>query len=265
MEKNLNHTLLLVDDNEDILDFLSDDLSDKYNILSAANGTLALEILHSESIQMVISDIMMPGMDGFELCRTIKSSVEFSHIPVILLTARNTLQSKIEGLEQGADAYVEKPFSPEFLQVQISSLLKNRDKVKAYFASSPLLHMKSMAYTKADEIFLEKLQQIINGSIGNPELDVEHLADQMHMSRPTFYRKIKAISDLSPNELINLARLKKAVELLNNSDLKIYEIAEMIGYSSQTQFGRNFLKQFGMSPTDYINNQQGDKKKNNEW
>jgi len=261
MEKNLSHTLLLVDDNEDILDFLSDDLSDKYHILTAEDGLQALKILNQETVHMVISDIMMPEMDGFELCGTIKSSLEFSHIPVILLTAKNTLQSKIEGLEQGADAYVEKPFSPEFLQVQISSLLKNRDKVKAYFASSPLLHMKSMAYTKADELFLEKLQQIINTSISNPDLDVELLADQMHMSRPTFYRKIKAISDLSPNDLINLARLKKAVELLNDGALKIYEIAEMVGYSSQTQFGRNFLKQFGMSPTDYINNQQTDKNK----
>jgi two-component system cell cycle response regulator len=261
MEKNLNHTLLLVDDNEDILDFLSDDLSDKYQILTALNGLQALEILRNESVQMVISDIMMPEMDGFELCGTIKSSVEFSHIPVILLTAKNTLQAKIEGLEQGADAYVEKPFSPEFLQAQISSLLRNRDKVKAYFASSPLLHIKSMAYSKADELFLERLQQIINANINNPDLDVEHLADNMNMSRPTLYRKIKSISDLSPNELINLARLKRSAELLNEGFLKIYEIAEMVGYSSQTQFGRNFLKQFGMSPSDYINNQQSEKKK----
>jgi len=261
MEKDLIHTLLLVDDNEDILDFLSDDLGDKYHVLTAANGKDALEILARESVHLVISDVMMPGMDGFELCGMIKSSVESSHIPVILLTARNTLQSKIEGLEQGADAYVEKPFSPEFLHVQISSLLKNRDKVKAYFASSPLLHLKSMAHTRADELFLEKLQQIIHSNISNPDLDVEHLADNMHMSRPTFYRKIKAISDLSPNELINLARLKKAVELLNEGVLKIYEVAEMVGYNSQTQLGRNFLKQFGMSPTDYISSLQADKRK----
>lgn len=260
MEKNLNITVLLVDDNEDIIDFITDDLSDQYNVRSAGNGLKALEILKSEPIQMVISDIMMPEMDGLELCKIIKSSVELSHIPVILLTAKNTLQSKIEGLETGADVYVEKPFSPEFLQVQISSLLKNRDKVKAYFANSPLLHIKTMAYSRADEQFLGKLQQIINNSLNDPDLDVEHLADQMNMSRPTFYRKIKAISDLSPNELINLTRLKKAAELLNEGVLKIYEIAEMVGYSSQTQFGRNFSRQFGMSPTDYLNNQQAEKK-----
>lgn len=261
MEKNLNITVLLVDDNEDIIDFITDDLSEQYHVLSAGNGVKALEILRSEPVQIVISDVMMPEMDGFELCSAIKSSAELSHIPVILLTAKNTLQSKIEGLELGADAYVEKPFSPEFLQVQISSLLKNRDKVKAYLASSPLLHIKTTTYTRADELFLEKLGQIISNSLSDPDLDVDHLADHMNMSRPTFYRKVKAISDLSPNELINLARLKKSAELLNEGTLKIYEIAELVGYSSQTQFGRNFSRQFGMSPSDYLNNRQPEKKK----
>jgi two-component system cell cycle response regulator len=264
MEKALNnlpdlHTeelkpaILLVDDNEDILDFVSGDLGEKYYVHTAANGLEALAILEQEIVQLVISDIMMPEMDGFELCERIKSTLEFSHIPVILLTAKNTMQSKIEGLEMGADAYVEKPFSPEFLQVQVASLIKNRNKIKAYFSSSPLIHIKTMAYSKADELFLGKLQDMIHK---NPNLDVEHLAEQMNISRPTLYRKIKSISDLSPNELINITRLKKAAELLNEGILKIYEISELVGYSSQTHFGRNFSKQFGMSPSEYINSRQ---------
>jgi two-component system cell cycle response regulator len=247
--------ILLVDDNEEILDFIADDLSDKYQVLMAQNGLEALKILEQEIVQLVISDVMMPKMDGFKLCALLKSKIEFSHIPVILLTAKNTLQSKIEGLELGADAYVEKPFSPEFLQVQVSSLIKNRNKIKAYFLNSPLIHLKSMAHTKADEIFLGKLQDNINKNINNPDLDVERLAESMNVSRPTLYRKIKSISDLSPNELINLARLKKAASLLNEGVLKIYEISEMVGYSSQTHFGRNFSKQFGMSPSDYMKQQ----------
>jgi len=171
------------------------------------------------------------------------------------------MQSKIEGLELGADVYMEKPFSPEFLQVQASSLIANRNKIKAYFSSSPLLHIKSIAYSKADEQFLEKIQSIIVQNIQNQQLDVEHLAENMNMSRPTLYRKIKSISNLSPNELINLARLKRAAELLSEGALKIYEISEMVGYSSQTHFGRVFLKQFGMSPTDYLNNRLAEKKK----
>ena len=248
--------ILVVDDQEDILEFIADDLSERYQVLTARNGVEALDILSREIVQLVISDVMMPEMDGFELCEKLKSSVEYSHIPVILLTAKNSLQSKIEGLELGADAYVEKPFSPEFLQVQVSSLIKNRNKIKAYFASSPLIHIKTMAYSKGDELFLEKLQQLIDEQLNNPNLDVEHLADHMNMSRPTLYRKIKSISNLSPNELINIARLKKAAELLNEGMLRIYEISEQVGYSSQTHFGRNFSKQFGMSPTEYIQARQ---------
>jgi two-component system, cell cycle response regulator len=243
--------ILLVDDNEEILDFLSEELSEKYSILKSLNGKEALDILGTEAVHLVISDIMMDIMDGFELCKTIKTDFEYSHIPVILLTAKNTLQSKIEGLEIGADAYIEKPFSPEYLQVQIANLLTNRNKIKDYFAKSPLVHIKSMAYSKADEIFLEQLYEVINQNLENTELDVDHLASFMNMSRPTLYRKIKAISNLTPNELINISRLKKAAELLVNTDSKVYEVADMVGFTSQNNFGRSFLKQFGMPPTEY--------------
>ena len=134
--------ILLVDDNEEILEFLTSELNQKYDILKSHDGKEALEILTNESVQLVVSDIMMPVIDGFELCRIIKSTFEHSHIPVILLTAKNTLQSKMEGLELGADAYIDKPFSPEYLQVQIANLLMNRSKIKEYFANSPLVHIK---------------------------------------------------------------------------------------------------------------------------
>ncbi len=243
--------ILLVDDNEEILDFLSDELNEKYHILKAFNGQEALDVLQQEAIHLVVSDIMMEVMDGFELCKRIKTNFEYSHIPVILLTAKNTLQSKIEGLEIGADAYIEKPFSPEHLQVQIANLILNRSKIKDYFAKSPLVHIKSMAYSRADEIFLEHLHDVIQKNLEDPDLDVEHLARYMNMSRPTLYRKIKAISDLTPNELIHISRLKKAAELLATTDFKVYEVADMVGYNSQNNFGRSFLKQFGMPPTEY--------------
>ncbi|MEC5146480.1 response regulator [Chitinophaga sp. 212800010-3] len=244
--------ILLVDDNEEILSFIADDLEDKYTVITAQNGAEALELLRDQPVQLVISDVMMPVMDGFELCHIIKSGFESSHVPVILLTARNTLQSKIEGLELGADAYVEKPFSPEFLQAQIASLLNNRHKVKSYYANSPLVHLRSIAHTSADEQFLEKLQELIHQHLTNIDLDVEQLADLMNMSRPTFYRKIKAISDLTPHELINLARLKKAATLLSTGSYKINEVADMCGFASLTNFGKNFQKQFGMLPSRYV-------------
>jgi len=252
----MNPVILLVDDHEDILEFLSGDLSDKYAVLTALDGEQALGILSKEMVHLVISDVMMPVMDGFQLCREIKTNVDYSHIPVILLTAKNSLQSKIEGLEHGADAYIEKPFSPEYLHVQITNLLTNRNKIREHFANSPLTHIKSIAYSKADEQFLEELNNVIYENIEDPELDVEQVAKKMNMSRPTFYRKIKVVSDLTPNELINLARLKKAAELLAEGSYKIYEVAEMVGYNSQTNFGRSFLKQFGVTPRDYVSLKQ---------
>ncbi len=245
-------TLLVVDDHVEILDFIVDDLSEHYDVLQAENGKHAMDILTAHPVQLVVSDVMMPEMDGYELCRRIKSDVEYSHIPVILLTAKNTLKSKIEGLEHGADAYIEKPFSPEHLQAQISSLLANRNKIRAYFARSPLAHIQSMAHTKADEHFLDALNTLIHEHLDDVTFDVEHLAEKMNISRPTLYRKIKAISDLTPNDLINVARLKKAAELLSEGRYKIYEVSYRVGYSSQTHFGRNFQKQFGMSPSEYI-------------
>ena len=261
MSSQMKPLILLVDDNEEILEFLEHELVERYAVVKALNGQEALQVLKEDTVQLIICDVMMPVMDGFELCKTVKSHFEYSHIPVILLTARNTLQSKIEGLELGADAYIEKPFSPEFLQVQRANLLANRLKIKEYFASSPIVHIKSMAYSRADEHFLEKLNEAILHHMEDGELDVEKLARQLNTSNPTLYRKIKSISDLTPNELINITLLKRAAELLVEGSYKIYEIADMVGYNSQSNFGRSFLKQFVMTPTDYLAMKQSEKNK----
>ncbi|GAB2808036.1 response regulator transcription factor [Ferruginibacter profundus] len=247
----MEKTILLVDDNKEILDFLSRDLRTEYVVFTARNGKEGLNIIDTHSIQLIISDIKMPVMDGFEFCNQLKSSLNCSHIPIILLTAKNTLQSKIQGLEVGADAYIEKPFSPEHLKAQIKNLLGNRNKIKEYFATSPLAHMSSMAYSKADEDFLGKLNEFIFNNIENPNLDVDLLAKIMNMSRPTLYRKIKEISDLTPSELVGVARLKKAAELLISTDYKIFEVAMMSGFNSQSSFGKAFLKQFKVTPTEF--------------
>ncbi|MBE7170875.1 MAG: response regulator [Williamsia sp.] len=243
--------VLLVDDNNEILDFIESNLIDLYEVVKTYNGMQALEYLKEHAVQLIVSDVMMPQMDGFELCKLIKSDVELSHLPVILLTAKDTLQARLEGLELGADAYIEKPFSPKHLKMQIANLLANRNKIKAYFANSPFAHVKSIAHTKEDEKFLEALTQIILEHMQETELDVERLARYMNMSRPTFYRKIKAISDLTPNELINLTKLKRAAELLAESH-NIHTVSEIAGYSSVRIFVRNFQKQFGLTPFEYI-------------
>ena len=244
--------VLLADDNKEILDFIESNLVDLYEVVKTYDGIQVLQYLKENAVQLIVSDVMMPGMDGFELCKHIKSDVELSHLPFVLLTAKDTLQSKLDGLELGADAYIEKPFSPRHLKMQIANLLANRNKIKAYFANSPFAHVKSIAHTREDEKFLETLTRIILDHIQEPELDVERLARYMNMSRPTFYRKIKAISDLTPHELINLTRLKKAAELLVEESHNIQTVSEIVGYSSVRIFVRNFHKQFGITPFEYI-------------
>jgi AraC-like DNA-binding protein len=202
---------------------------------------------------------MMPVMNGIELCKKLKNDLQFSHIPFIMLTAKNTLSSKIEGLEVGADAYIEKPFSMEHLLAQITNLLSNRQIIKEYFAKSPLTHLKGIACSNADKNFLEELNNIIMDNITNMDLDVDQLSKMMNMSRPTLYRKIKALSNLSPNELINLARLKKAAELLSLGEYKINEVGNIVGYNSQSNFSRDFQKQFGITPSNYLHNLQNEK------
>lgn len=244
-------SIIIAGVHEKILDFIADD----YRTLKANNGQEVLSLLNDHIAHLIISDITMPIIDGYELCRILKSKIEFSHIPIILLTD-NTLHSKIKSLEEGADVYITKPFSPNHLQAQIQSLLTNRNKIWAFFSRSPLAYINTMAYTQADTIFLERINNLIHENITSKDLDVNQLAEMLHMSRPTLYRKIKAVSNLTPNDLINISRLKKAAELLCQGEYKIFEVAYMVGYNSQTHFGRNFQKQFGMTPSEYLEQQK---------
>lgn len=249
----MTDSILIIDDNEDILEFLSEVLGDTYKLHLACNGEVAQDILDAEIVDLIISDIMMPGIDGFELCRLIKSNIEYCHIPVVLLTSKNTYKAHIDSLEVGADVYIQKPFSPELLQVQIANLLKNRLKIKDHFASSPFEDVRVMAHSKTDEAFLKKLDEYIRKNIKDPNIDIDQLAEHMNMSRPTFYRKIKSLSSLSPKELIDITRLKKATRLIAQNEFTLFEIAKMVGYSSQSLFNKNFQRYFNVSPMEYIN------------
>lgn len=246
-------SILIIDDNEDILEFLSEVLGDIYIIYSATSGERAQEILATKTVSLIVSDIMMPGIDGFKLCALLKSDVTYCHIPIILLTSKNTHSAFIEGLEVGADAYVQKPFSPELLQLQIANLLKNRMKIKDHFLSSPFEDFRVVAHSKADEVFLKRLDEYVQKNLRDPHLDIEKLSDHMNMSRPTFYRKIKSISSLSPKELIDTTRVKIAARLIGEDLYRFSEIARIVGYSTPGLFSRNFKKHFKMTPIEYRN------------
>lgn len=244
-------TLLLVEDNESMQSFIAEKLQNTFTVETALNGLEALEILKSRSVDLVISDIMMPQMDGMELCRTVKQDMELSHIPFIFLTAKNDLESKINGLKAGAEAYVEKPFSFSYLRTQILSLLNNRRKEREAFSKRPFFPVQNMKMNKADEAFMDKIIGIIHENISDENFNVERLAEILCMSRSSLLRKIKVLSNLSPVDFIKLIRLKKAAELILERKYRIGEICEMVGINSPSYFSKLFLKQFGVTPKDF--------------
>jgi len=243
--------ILLVDDEEAILAILEAMLETHFLIRKASDGREALAILAKEPVDLVISDVTMPYLNGFELCQHIKSTVELSLLPVILLTARNGIEAKVTGLELCADAYIEKPFSTEFLLAQVNSLLSNRRKIKEFFTASPLAFIQGESQNGANRHFLQELEKRIIDHIDDATLDMEKLARLMHMSRISLYRKAKASSDLSPAALVNVCRLKKAAELLAQGKYRVNEVSVMVGYNSSGGFSRSFTRLFNITPLEY--------------
>lgn len=251
--KEQKPTLLIVEDNADMLAFVERQFkASGYAVLTATNGTEALAVLDKHYVNLVVSDVVMPQMSGFELCKTIKSDLNYSHIPVILLTAKTNIQSKIEGLELGADAYIEKPFSVEYLLANAANLIANREKLRKTFAQFPFVGANTMALTKADEEFIKRLHEIVQSNISNPDFSMEDMADALNMSRSNFYRKIKGVLDLSPNEYLRLERLKRAAQLLKEGESRVNEICYTVGFNSPSYFSKCFQKQFGVLPKDFV-------------
>lgn len=249
--------ILVVEDDPEMQSFISSQLGNAYSVMNASNGKEALKILSENTISLVVSDVMMPEMNGFELCRTLKTNIEYSHIPIILLTAKATIQSKIEGIELGADDYIEKPFSTEYLLARIANLLSNQEKLRQAFTSSPFVNAQTIALTKADEAFLEKLTEVIKSNISEPEFNVDILAEKMNMSRSSLHRKIKGIAQITPNEFIQLERLKMAAQLIQSQEYKINEVCYIVGFNSSSYFAKCFQKQFGVLPKDFGNKPTG--------
>lgn len=253
-------SILIVEDNADLLEFIAEEINLYYNIFTAKNGKEALCILDNTNVHLIISDIMMPEMDGLELLKQIRSMDKYSHIPIILLTAKTTVQSHMEGLKLGADAYIEKPFSTSLLIAQISNLLSNRTNISKFYSSHPAVEIEFASSPKDNE-FLEKLNQVIIDHLGDQTLDVSKVAELLGITRQSLYRKTKNICDQTPNELINKSRLKKAAELLIKGDMRIYEISEACGFKNQSYFWVAFTKRFGCSPSQYAKERRIDENK----
>lgn len=222
-----------------------------YNILTAGDGEEALQVLADHTINLVVSDIMMEPMDGMTLLKNIKQSAAFSHIPVVLLTAVTSDSAKLEGMENGADAYIVKPFSINYLSETVATLLRQREDVKKAFAQSPFVGSETVSISTADTDFLVKLKEAVRKNIDNSSFNVDMLASEVNMSRTSLNRKIRGTLNISPNNYIRIERLKMAATLLKEGRSKVNEVCYMVGFTSPSYFTKCFYQQFGLLPKDF--------------
>jgi signal transduction histidine kinase/DNA-binding response OmpR family regulator len=255
-----NHPIVLVvEDNADIREYIRSSFTDIYEVITAKDGKEGWELAQARIPNIIVSDIMMPVMDGIELCKRIKEDMRTSHIPVILLTAKDSLQDKEEGYASGADSYLTKPFSAKLLHSRINNLLETRKKIASLLAladTQPKQESAVSSLNKLDNEFLQKITQIIEENLEMEKMDIAFIADKMCMSHSTLYRKIKGLTDMSANEFIRKVKMRKGVELLMSGQYTISEIAYMIGFSSVAYFRQCFKDEYGMSPSDYVKQKQ---------
>lgn len=244
--------LLIVEDNADMRDFLRGSFAGQYETCTATNGEEGLARLKEQGADLIISDVMMPVMDGIAFCHAVKSDILFSHIPFLLLTAKTDADSKVNGIRSGADAYVEKPFSLRVLKAQIGNLLESRKALRKKYSESPFSPIGSIAGNQQDERFLTRIKDIVEKNASNPEFNIDKLAEQLNISRSGLFAKIKTLAGMTPNELIQVVRLKKAAELLTEEKYRINEICYLVGFNNPSYFSKCFQKQFGVSPKDFM-------------
>lgn len=245
------YSILLVEDNDQMREFLYDQLSQNFVIETAVNGKDALDKTKEQRFDLILTDIMMPVMDGFELCTAIKDDIDRSHIPVVFLTAKNDIESKVNALKIGGEAFIEKPFSISYLRQQLLSLLENRRHERKAFLKQPLFTIDNMKMTASDKEFMDKVINQISENISSEDFNVEKMADVFCMSRSSLLRKIKTLFNLSPIELIRIVKLKKAAELIQEGKYRIGDIGFMVGITSPSYFSKLFFKQFGVSPKEF--------------
>ena len=251
-------SVLVIDDNQDIRDSVRSILQDDYNILEAANGQEGIRLAMKYVPDVIICDVMMPVMDGMECCRRLKSELQTSHIPVMMLTAYAVDEQKIKGYECGADSYISKPFSARLLTVRLRNLIDNRHRLQNFFSDKSNQPLQKAAVTDVDKDFLEKLRELIGQKLPDPNLSVEELGEQIGLSRVQLYRKTKALCGYAPNELLRIARLKRASLLLASTEKTVSEITYEVGFSSPSYFTKCYKEYFGESPTDFLKRKKGE-------
>jgi len=253
LEKNYDSSkpsVLIIDDNVDIRSYVHGLLHTDYTVIEAADGSEGIRKAMKYVPDLIISDVMMPGIDGIECCRRLKSELQTCHIPVILLTACSLDEQKIQGYDGGADSYISKPFSSQLLLARVRNLIDSHRRLKQFFGGGQALAKEDVC--DMDKDFVEKFKALIDAKMGDSGLNVEDLGKEMGLSRVQLYRKIKSLTNYSPNELLRIARLKRAASLLASSDMTVAEIGYEVGFSSPSYFAKCYKEQFGESPTDLL-------------
>ena len=249
--------LLVVEDNPDICEYISESFSDSFEVITAEEGEAGYRMAISQIPDIIVTDIMMAGMDGITFCKIIKGDVRTSHIPVIMLTAKDSLQNKEEGYLAGADSYLTKPFSASLLRSRIHNLLESRKKLANQFSNnlninsdkSIILHE---SLNQLDNECIQKITQIIEDNLKSEKIDVTYLADKLCMSKSTLYRKIKALTGISTNEYVRKIKMQNAEKLMLEGRYTISEIAFRVGMNSPVYFRQCFKEEFGISPSEYL-------------
>lgn len=255
VEPGIRPTVLCIDDNPDIRSYVSGLLSDEFTVLCAADGREGLRMAVQHVPDVIVCDVMMPVMDGLECLRSLKTEMQTSHIPVMMLTACSLDEQRISGFDGGADSYIAKPFNPAVFRSRLRNLIANRRRLREFFADKAVI--SASAVSEPDKNFADRFRTLLEENLSNAELSVEELGEKMGLSRTQLYRKLKALTNYSPVELLRIARLKRAKELLSRTDKAISEVAYLVGFSSPSYFTRSYKDYFGESPGDFVRRAKG--------
>lgn len=244
-------TILLIEDDNDVREFLLSELESCFDLKVASDGKAGIAMAKELDVDLIVSDVMMPGMNGFELTKRLKNSFETSHIPIILLTALSTDENVLEGTESGADAYITKPFRPQLLMARILQLLNQREILRQKFGKEPQEIRSAMLSNEQDSLFVKRLDSIVYSRLGEQDLSVDKVAGLLHLGRTIFYKKVRGTTGYTPNEYIRVIRLRKAAELLKEGEKNVSEVAYAVGFDNPYYFSKCFKEQFGMPPSQY--------------
>jgi signal transduction histidine kinase/ligand-binding sensor domain-containing protein/DNA-binding response OmpR family regulator len=250
------YTILIAEDNIELMDFIRNILCDRYQLMEALDGDKAWELTQKESPDLILSDVIMPGLSGYRLCAQVKQHPALCHIPVILLTAKTAMFDQVEGLEQGADAYICKPFNIDYLLLSIKNLFMSRDRLRQYFSTPQTQENVSIPVplNRYDTKFMDKLTRLLEQKLSTPDLNIDCIARDLGFSRTGFYRKIKGLTDMSPVDFLTGYRLKRAAEKIMENEQPLTTIAEQTGFNSYSYFSKSFKKHFGVTPREYSMN-----------